>query len=46
LKIKCADSRVNAHILASNPSVPFTLTTVHVPNFKFNTNLHKTDNSV
>jgi hypothetical protein len=31
LKIKCVDSRVNVHILAST-SVPFTLTTEHVPN--------------
>jgi hypothetical protein len=31
LKIKCVDSRVNTHILAST-SVPFTLTTVQVPN--------------
>jgi hypothetical protein len=31
LKIKCVDSRVNEHILASK-SVPFTLTTVQVPN--------------
>jgi hypothetical protein len=31
LKIKCADSRVHVHILAST-SVPFTLTTVQVPN--------------
>ncbi len=31
LKIKCVDSRVNVHILAST-SVPFTLTTVQVPN--------------
>ncbi len=31
LKIKCVDSRVNVHILAS-ASVPFTLTTVQVPN--------------
>ncbi len=32
LKIKCVDSRVNVHILAST-IVPFTLTTVQVPNF-------------
>jgi hypothetical protein len=31
LKIKCIDSRENVHILAST-SVPFTLTTVQVPN--------------
>jgi hypothetical protein len=31
LKIKCVDSRVNVHILAST-IVPFTLTTVQVPN--------------
>jgi len=31
LKIKCVDSRVNVHILAST-SVPFTLTTVQLPN--------------
>ncbi len=31
LKIKCVDSRVNVHILAST-SEPFTLTTVQVPN--------------
>jgi hypothetical protein len=31
LKIKCIDSRVNVHTLASK-SVPFTLTTVQVPN--------------
>jgi hypothetical protein len=31
LKIKCVDSRVNVNILAST-SVPFTLTTVQVPN--------------
>jgi hypothetical protein len=31
LEIKCADSRVNVHILAST-SVPFKLTTVQVPN--------------
>ncbi len=31
LKIKCVDSRVNTHIFAST-SVPFTLTTVQVPN--------------
>jgi hypothetical protein len=31
LKIKCVDSRVNVHILSST-SVPFTLTTVQVPN--------------
>jgi hypothetical protein len=31
LKIKCVDSRVNVNILASM-SVPFTLTTVQVPN--------------
>ncbi len=31
LKIKCVASRVNVHILAST-SVPFTLTTVQVPN--------------
>jgi hypothetical protein len=31
LKIKCVDSRVNVHILAST-SVSFTLTTVQAPN--------------
>ena len=31
LKKKCVDSRVNAHDLAST-GVPFTLTTVQVPN--------------
>jgi hypothetical protein len=31
MKIKCVDSRMNVHILAST-SVPFTLTTVQVPN--------------
>ncbi len=31
LKIKCVDSRVNVHILSST-RVPFTLTTVQVPN--------------
>ncbi len=31
LKIKCVDSRVNVHILAST-SVPLTLTTAQVPN--------------
>ncbi len=31
LKKKCVDSKVNVHILAST-SVPFTLTTVQVPN--------------
>jgi hypothetical protein len=31
LKIKCVDSWVNVHILAST-SVPFTLTMVQVPN--------------
>jgi hypothetical protein len=31
LKVKCVDSRVNVNILAST-SVPFTLTTVQVPN--------------
>ncbi len=31
LKIKCVDSRLNVHILAST-GVPFTLTTVQVPN--------------
>ncbi len=31
LKIKCVESKVNVHILAST-SVPFTLTTVQVPN--------------
>jgi hypothetical protein len=31
LKIKCVDSRMNVHILAST-SVTFTLTTVQVPN--------------
>jgi hypothetical protein len=31
LKIKCVDSRVNVHTLSST-SVPFTLTTVQVPN--------------
>jgi hypothetical protein len=31
LKIKCVDSRVKVHILAST-SVPFTLMTVQVPN--------------
>jgi hypothetical protein len=31
LKIKCVDSRVKRHIVAST-SVPFTLTTVEVPN--------------
>jgi hypothetical protein len=31
LKIKCVDSRVNVHILASK-SVPFTLTTMQVLN--------------
>jgi hypothetical protein len=31
LKIKCVDSRVNVHILAS-VSVPYTLTSVQVPN--------------
>jgi hypothetical protein len=31
MNIKCVDSRVNVHILAST-SVPFTLTTVQVPN--------------
>jgi hypothetical protein len=31
LKIKCVDSRVNVHNLAST-SVPVTLTTVQVPN--------------
>ncbi len=36
---KCVYSRVNVHILAST-SVPFTLTTVHVPNFS---NLALTD---
>jgi hypothetical protein len=30
-KIKCVDSRVNVHILDSS-SVPFTLTTVQMPN--------------
>ncbi len=30
MKIKCVDSRVNEHILAST-SVPFTLTTVQLP---------------
>ncbi len=30
-KIKCVDSRVNMHNLAST-SLPFTLTTVQVPN--------------
>jgi hypothetical protein len=31
LKIKCVDSRVNVHTLATT-SVPFTLTMVQVPN--------------
>jgi hypothetical protein len=31
LKIKCVDSRVNVHILAST-CVPFTLTSMQVPN--------------
>ncbi len=31
LKIKCVDLRANVHILAST-SVPFTFTTVQVPN--------------
>ncbi len=31
LKIKCVDSRVNVHIVAST-IVPFTLTAVQVPN--------------
>jgi hypothetical protein len=31
LKIKCVDSKVNVHSLASK-NVPFTLTTVQVPN--------------
>jgi hypothetical protein len=31
LKKKCVDSRVNVHILAST-SVPYTLSTVQVPN--------------
>jgi hypothetical protein len=31
LKIKCVDSRVNVHILALT-RVPFTLTTMQVPN--------------
>ncbi len=31
LKIKCVDSRVNVHILGAT-SVPFTLSTVQVPN--------------
>jgi hypothetical protein len=31
LKIKCVDSRVNVHILTST-NVPFTFTTVQVPN--------------
>ncbi len=31
MKIKCVESRVNVHILAST-SVPFTLMTVQVPN--------------
>jgi hypothetical protein len=42
LKIKCVDSRVNVHNLAST-SVPFTLTTVQVPNLE--TNSQKTDNN-
>jgi hypothetical protein len=40
LKIKCVDSRVTVHVLAST-SVPFTLTTVQVTNLP-----HKRDNSV
>jgi hypothetical protein len=31
LKVKCVDARMNVHILAST-KVPFTLTTVQVPN--------------
>jgi hypothetical protein len=42
LKIKCVDSRVNVHILALK-SVPFTLTTVEVPNLALT---HETDYSV
>jgi hypothetical protein len=42
LKIKCLDSRVNVRILASS-SVPFTLTTVQVPNLALNS--QETDNS-
>jgi hypothetical protein len=33
LKIKCVDSRVNRHIVAST-TVPFILTTVQVPNLE------------
>jgi hypothetical protein len=42
LKIKCVDSRVNVHMLAST-IISFTLTTVQVP--KFSTNSHETHNS-
>jgi hypothetical protein len=37
LKIKCVDSMVNVNILAST-SVPFTRTTVQVPNLALNHN--------
>jgi hypothetical protein len=42
LKIKCVDSRVNVHLLASR-SVPFTLTTIQAPNLALTHK--KTDNS-
>jgi len=44
LKIKCGDSRVKVHILAST-SVPYILTMMQVAKF-FCTNSHETDNSV
>jgi len=44
LKIKCVDLRVNMNILGIT-SVKFTLTTLQVLNFKFNTNSLETDNS-
>jgi hypothetical protein len=41
LKIKCVDSRENVHILASI-SVPFTLTTVQMPNLALTHTKRKT----
>ncbi len=45
LKIKCEDSRVNMHILAST-SVLFIIYTHDGASAKFSTNSHETDNSV
>jgi hypothetical protein len=45
LKIKCVDSRVNVHILAST-SVPFSIYTYDGASAKFCTSSQETDNSL